>query len=95
MADFDDIVTGFATYRIARLVVDDEIFDILRARFQTWLLGRNDFVLKLVSCGYCVSVWIAAALTFGRRRGFRSWMAASGVAAAAWSLDRIAVAKSA
>ena len=92
----DSLRAGLAAYRISRLIVDDEVFDAPRARLHYWLLDRNDWVLRLISCGYCVSVWVSGVLIFTRRRpSLRAWMVASGVAALAWSLDRIAAAESA
>lgn len=88
-----DLLAGFAVYRLTRLAVEDALFDEQRQRVQVWLGERSDFALKLVSCGYCLSVWIAAAEVATRqtkRRPLRSWMAVAGVAAAAWSVDRLA-----
>lgn len=88
----DDVLRGFAAYRLARLVVEDDIFETPRARLHAWLMDHNRWLLNLVSCGYCVSVWISAALTL-RRPSLVRLMAVSGVAAVAWSVDRVAVAE--
>lgn len=89
------IPEGLAAYRITRLIVADTIFDRPRERVQNWLLERGYVKLNEgIACGYCVSVWVALGLTL-RHRSFGRWMAVSGLAAAVWSLDRLAAASEA
>lgn len=89
----DELKGGLAVYRVARLVVDDTIFDAPRQRVLMWAEDRSKFLHGLLSCGYCVSVWLAFFETARRRpkRPFTSWMAVAAVAAVAWSIDRVAV----
>jgi hypothetical protein len=86
---------GLAAYRITRFIVADTIFDRPRERVQNWLLENDHPKLNEgLACGYCVSVWVALALTI-RHRSLTRLMAVSGLAAAVWSLDRLAAASEA
>lgn len=61
------LVLSLATARITRLVVEDTIFDKPRNALQAKLLvskkGSAAWLLKLIGCPYCVSVWVALAAT--------------------------------
>jgi hypothetical protein len=67
-----------------------------------WLDERTEFrygsgpfrlLRGVLSCGYCLSVWLAFFETARRRprRFITSWMAVSAVAALPWAIDRVAV----
>ena len=45
-----------AAEALTQLICKGEIFDPLRE----WLKGLSNFTSRLLSCPYCVSVWIAA-----------------------------------
>lgn len=73
-------VAVLATWRVAHLVArEDGPFDLIvrvRARAGAGPLGR------LMDCPYCLSLWIAAPLTFSITRSgvawFAAWLAISG-----------------
>lgn len=86
------MLAGLASYRLARFVVDDSLFEKWRLKAHMRLFERGHLKLSEgLGCGYCVSVWFAVLLTARRRGWLRASLAASGVAAVAWSLDRLAV----
>lgn len=83
-----ELLAGLAAYRAARLAISDAITEKPRG----WLDDRtirNDFLFDLLHCGYCLSVWFAFAFTARRRGWLRAGLAASGVAAGMWTLERI------
>lgn len=83
----DELVAGLGAYRLARLAVEDTIFDRQRGIAHAWLIERGWLkALQGATCGKCVSVWTAAVLTRPGRRWFIRWMAASGLACALWRL---------
>jgi len=49
------IIAMLATYRLTRLVTADEITKGLRG----WVLDRSQWFGYLVTCDWCLSVWIA------------------------------------
>jgi hypothetical protein len=49
------IITMLATYRLTRLVTADEITKGLRG----WVVDRSQWLGYLVTCDWCLSVWIA------------------------------------
>lgn len=59
------IVLAFATYRITRLIIADKITEPLRLKMLNWMFGRGwTFLPNLLMCSFCVSVWVAAAVTW-------------------------------
>lgn len=50
------LVAALAVYRLTRLVVADELTAPLRDR----VVGRGGRLAYLVTCPWCISVWIAA-----------------------------------
>jgi hypothetical protein len=63
---FELLVAGLATYRIARLVVVDEIFS--RPRNAVWKKfppERSKFGY-LFTCMWCTSIWVASLLEISR-----------------------------
>lgn len=86
-----EIVAGFAAYRASRLVNTDTIFDEPRMKIRAWLATHDHpKLLEGFNCGYCLSVWFALAFTARRHGWLRATLAASGVAATCWTLERIA-----
>jgi hypothetical protein len=60
------IIMSLATYRIGRFVLLDDMINGPRDRFFGWLntpeklSPRRLWILELLSCVYCILVWIAA-----------------------------------
>ena len=46
-----------ATEAITEIIISGDIF----LNFRNWLAKKSTFLQKLLSCGYCFSVWIASA----------------------------------
>ncbi|WP_173916923.1 DUF1360 domain-containing protein [Halobacillus sp. Marseille-Q1614] len=72
MADWLNIfILAFACFRLTRLVVQDVIFEPLRAPFFTvikedgeeWIEPKG-VIGELLSCQWCVGVWMALAVVF-------------------------------
>lgn len=63
------VILALATYRVGRLVILDEIFDVPRDRFFEWLMKpetlstRRVWFNSLLTCPYCLTMWIAAGVT--------------------------------
>lgn len=62
------VVGSVAVYSIGRFIVLDELFAPVRKPLLTWTgehgaVGR--FVGKLLRCPFCVTFWVAAAITIG------------------------------
>lgn len=59
-------VLALASYRVTRFIVFDSLFDGLRHKVQNWLLVKEALpyvkTLDLISCTWCVGVWVSAAL---------------------------------
>ncbi len=77
----DLAVDALTTYRLTRLVVEDEIAAPLRDRiWKRWAPDRTK-VGYLITCPWCVSVWVGAGV-----------VAAGAVAPTAWrALSRVLV----
>lgn len=57
------VTLSLVTYRVARLIRDDLIFDAPRARLYGWLITGGWLRRKLhelISCSFCLTIWIAA-----------------------------------
>lgn len=68
------VTDALATFRLTRLVVDDEITQPLRDR----VFARHDpdegsRVGYLISCPFCSAVWLAAGVVAARAVAPRSW----------------------
>jgi hypothetical protein len=59
MTALELLIVGLATYRLTRLVTADRIMDWLRA----WVEGRSAWAGYLVTCDWCLSIWLAPPLT--------------------------------
>lgn len=55
MSALELVVIGLATYRLTRLVTADRIMDWVRA----WVEVRSAWAGYLVTCDWCLSVWVA------------------------------------
>lgn len=55
MTVFDLVLASLATYRVTRLVTADKITERLREA----VTARSDFFGYLVTCDWCLSIWIA------------------------------------
>jgi hypothetical protein len=53
------VVVALATYRVTRLVTADRITERLRV----WVEKRGTMLGYLVTCDWCLSVWVAPAPT--------------------------------
>lgn len=57
------VTLSLVTYRVARLAIDDTIFDAPRARMHGWLTAGGWFRQKLselLGCPFCLTIWVAA-----------------------------------
>lgn len=45
---------------VTEILVDSQIFEGLR----DWLYQNFEFLHKLISCGYCLSVWVAGSIAW-------------------------------
>lgn len=80
MTPFDFVLGALAVHRLTSMIVDDTILD----RPREWITARSDWLLELVSCPWCVSVWVAAAAAVSYAYAPTGpWRL--GAAAAAWS----------
>jgi hypothetical protein len=68
----DVLGTGLASYKVGRLVAKDEVTSWVRAPVtedpdatQPKPQGAERALGELVTCPYCVGVWIASALSYG------------------------------
>lgn len=48
-------IAMLATYRLTRLVTADKITQPIRV----WVIGRSDWFGYLVTCDWCLSIWVA------------------------------------
>jgi len=104
--DFADFVLlGLATHELSRVLAKDRVTAPLRAPFTEYIEPAGESEVKekvrgrgmqravgdLVTCPYCLSPWVAAALTFGlafRPRATRLVMTAFATAAVSVFLHR-------
>lgn len=75
----DLLVDAVATYRLTRLVVQDDITAPLRAKVRHAAMRQIDSpgiaskIDTLISCPWCVSMWIAGGVYVARRAAPRAW----------------------
>jgi len=60
MTALELVIVGLATYRLTRLVTADRIMDWLRA----WVESRSAWAGYLVTCDWCLSIWLAPPLVW-------------------------------
>ena len=63
---FELLVAGLATYRIARLIVKDEIFSKLRNAIWKKFPPESNKFGYFFTCMWCTSVWVASLLVISR-----------------------------
>jgi len=61
------IILSLACYRVTRFIVEDTLIAGFRIWLHTVILGRKprlwrEKLQELISCQFCISVWIAGAL---------------------------------
>lgn len=61
------VLLSLACYRVTRFIVSDTIIDGFRIWLHTVILGKKpktwrEKLQELISCPFCISVWIAAGL---------------------------------
>lgn len=82
------VLAGLATWRISHLVVSEDGPWEFLARLRQWL-GHSSFG-RLMDCFGCVSIWVAAPISFfvlrWSQEQFLCWLALSG---AAFLLERM------
>lgn len=66
MALLLDCAAGF---RLTRLLVEDDVLS--RPRY--WLAKRSEWLGRLLSCPWCVSVWVGFGVVAARRLAPRAW----------------------
>ena len=54
------VLTSLATFRVTQLIVRDTIFEPARAKFES---NWSGWFVDLLSCMWCVSVYVAAGAT--------------------------------
>lgn len=101
----DLALLGMATYKLSRVIAKDRVTSPLRAPFTEYVEPAGESEIKekvrgegmqravgdLVTCPYCLSPWVAAALTFGlvfRPRATRLVMATMAAATVSGFLHR-------
>jgi len=79
------IILAIVVEAVTEIIVDSELFSPLKQGFKSYIYPvdyppKNDirqsllvFVDKLISCGYCTSVWIAAFFSFFAPVLMESW----------------------
>lgn len=83
MTAFWFIVVALATYRLTRLVTADKITE----RVRSFVEVRSQWLGYLVTCDWCLSIWVAPLPTlFALRAGDRWWVQAGLVALGASAL---------
>ena len=91
------ILLALACYRVTRFIVKDSLIQGFRIWLHTALLGNKprlwrDKLQELISCPFCISVWIAAALVAGVNHyrsvslPFVQWLAVAGATCVIWNL---------
>lgn len=61
------VIHGLCTWRVARFLVLDDLINTPREYMHEWLLSGGPVRQKisvLLSCPWCITVWIAAVATF-------------------------------
>lgn len=59
------VLLSLVTYRVTRFLINDTLINRQRIAVENWLLRRRWLkIVELISCPWCVSVWIAAGVTF-------------------------------
>jgi len=62
MGAVEFLILGLATFRLTRLVTRDAIFESARNRFWGRFPPESSKLGYLLTCEWCLSVWLASAL---------------------------------
>jgi uncharacterized protein DUF1360 len=66
---------ALASYRITRFIVFDGLFDGTRKKVHNWLVVKEALpyikLYDLISCTWCVGVWVSAAIYWLYTRDFQ------------------------
>ncbi|WP_053850154.1 DUF1360 domain-containing protein [Streptomyces sp. NRRL B-24085] len=106
---WDVLLTSVATFRLSRLLSKASVTSPLRAPFTTYVgpqgpaelheeardEGGKETVGELVTCPFCMSVWVASTLTAGRLLWPRATRTAMGALTALAGADALQLAYSA
>lgn len=57
-------ITALATYRVTKLLIEDEITEPVRSRIQEKFPPESTKIGYLTTCPWCVSVWVALPVYF-------------------------------
>lgn len=83
----DVIIDSLATFRVARLVVEDVIFDEVRDQVVSRLkLAGHTKIAFAVTCPWCASMYVGAGVVVARKVAPRVW----GPVAAALAFSAVA-----
>jgi len=61
---FDFLILGLATFRLTYLFVNDAVMDFLRDYFGKFERGVGKSISELITCPWCVGIWIALLVGF-------------------------------
>lgn len=88
------VLLALATYRVTRFAIHDTLIDEPRTAVLRWLASKPGIVRSklhdLATCPYCLSVWVAGALTAATAQvatvqlPLLMWLAVAGGAMVAW-----------
>ncbi|MGV9255392.1 DUF1360 domain-containing protein [Streptomyces sp. NPDC003697] len=106
---WDVVLTAVATFRLSRLLTKSSVTSPLRAPFTRYVgpqgpaelheegqsEGGQEAVGELVTCPFCMSVWVASTLTAGQLLWPRATRTAMGALAALAGADTLQLAYSA
>lgn len=62
--EFVFVLAVLACFRGAQLIALDDGWDDCLLKFRIWCAKQNKSFSKLVSCPYCVGIWLALPLAF-------------------------------
>lgn len=80
----DIVLLVLATWRVTRLVVDDDIAAPLRG----WAIARSEWWEELVTCPFCIGFWLSvAAVASYALAVYGGWLIVWRWLAAPWALS--------
>lgn len=77
MDGLDDLVDALAVYRLTKLVNDDEITADIRDKLLERFHPEDTKIGYLITCPWCVSIYMGAAVALAREVAPRPWRVAS------------------
>lgn len=91
------ILLGLVTYRVSRFIVLDSLIDAQRdwafAKLETRTSWWAEKLYELITCPYCITIWVAAGATVATRMFVGSfpmpvwvWLGAATVSLVAWRI---------